>query len=115
MCDLCFLVLSSTILLLKTGFFGSSAGKESACNAGDPGSIPGSGRSAGEGKGYRLQDSGLENSMDCLVHGIPKSWTQLASFYQSLPVYPRQSPLYFLSPRKVMLHSICRYCLTYST
>ena len=45
---------------------GSSAGKESACNAGDPGLIPGSGRSAGEGTGYSLQYSGLENSMDCI-------------------------------------------------
>jgi len=41
-------------------------GKESACNAGDPSSIPGSGRSPGEGKGYPLQYSGLENSMDCM-------------------------------------------------
>ena len=46
------------------GFPDSSAGKESACNAGDPGSIPGSGRSPGEGKGYPLQYSSLENSMD---------------------------------------------------
>ena len=43
----------------------SSAGKESACNVGDLGSISGSGRSPGEGKGYPLQCSGLENSMDC--------------------------------------------------
>ena len=86
----------------NTGFPGGSAGKESACNAGDPGSIPGSGRSPGEGvgyplqyswaslvaqlvknlpaipglgrypgegKSYPLQFSGLENSMDCIVHG----------------------------------------------
>ena len=46
------------------GFHGSSAGKESTCNAGDPGSISGSGRSSGEGKGYPLQYSGLEDSMD---------------------------------------------------
>ena len=46
-----------------------SAGKESACNAGDLGSIPGLRRSPGEGKGYPLQYSGLENSMDCIVHG----------------------------------------------
>ena len=46
------------------GFPGSSAGKESACNSGDPSSIPGSGRSPGEGNGYPLQYSGLENSMD---------------------------------------------------
>ena len=52
------------------GFPHSSAGKESACNAGDPGLIPGSERSAGEGIGYPLQDSGLENSMDCIVQGV---------------------------------------------
>ena len=57
------------------GLPGGSAGKESACNAGDPGSIPGLGRSPGEGKGYPLQDSGLENSMDCIVHGVAKSRT----------------------------------------
>ena len=47
-------------------WFNSSVGKESACNAGGPGSIPGSGRSPGKGKGYPLQYSGLENSMDCM-------------------------------------------------
>ena len=57
------------------GFPDSSFGKESACNAGDPGSIPGLGRSPGEGKGYPLQYSGLENSKDCIVHGVAKSWT----------------------------------------
>ena len=54
------------------GFPGGSAGKESACNAGVLGSIPGLGRSPGEGKGYPLQYSGLENSMDCIVHGVAK-------------------------------------------
>ena len=53
----------------------SSVGKESSCNAGDPGSIPGSGRSSGEGFSYPLQYSGLENFMDCLVHGVIKSQT----------------------------------------
>ena len=48
------------------GFLCGSAGKESACNVGDLGSIPGLGRSPGEGKGYPLQYSGLENSMDCI-------------------------------------------------
>ena len=57
------------------GFPGSSAGKQSACNAGDLGLIPGSGRSADEGNGYPLQYSGLENSTDCVVHGVTKSWT----------------------------------------
>ena len=55
------------------GFPCGSAGKESACNAGDLGSIPGLGRSPGEGKGYPLQYSGLKNSMDCIVCGITKS------------------------------------------
>ena len=50
-----------------------SAGKESTCNAGDPGWIPGLGISTGEGKGYPLQYSGLENSMGCIVHGVAKS------------------------------------------
>ena len=54
------------------GFLGSSAGKESACNAGDRGSSPGSGRSTGEGKGYPFQYSGLENSVDCIVHWVAK-------------------------------------------
>ena len=63
------------------GVPGDSVGKESACNAGDPGSIPGSGRSPGEGKGYPLQYSGLENSMDCIVLGVAKSWTRLSDFH----------------------------------
>ena len=54
------------------GFPGGSAGKESACNAGNLGLIPGLGRSHGEGKGYPLQYSGLENSMDCIVHGVAR-------------------------------------------
>ena len=49
---------------------GCSAGKESACNVGDLGSIPGLGRSLGEGKGYPLQYSGLENPINCIVHGV---------------------------------------------
>jgi len=60
---------------LLTGFPGGSAGKESACNIGDLGSIPGLGRSPGEGNGYPLQNSGLENSRDCIVHGVTKSHT----------------------------------------
>ena len=57
------------------GFPDSLVGKESACNAGDPGSIPGSGRSTDKGIGYPLQYSGLENSMDCGVYGLAKSRT----------------------------------------
>ena len=52
-----------------------SAGKEATCSAADLGSIPGLGRSPGEGKGYPLQYSGLENSMNCIVHGLAKSRT----------------------------------------
>ena len=63
------------------GFPCGSAGKESTCNAGDLGSIPGLGRSPGEGNGYSLQYSGLENSMDCIVHGIAKSQTWLNDFH----------------------------------
>ena len=63
------------------GFHGGSDGKESACNSGDLGSIPGLGRSPGEGKGYPLQYSGLENSMDSRVHGVAKSRTQLCNFH----------------------------------
>ena len=66
--------------VLYLGFPGGSDGKESACNTGDPGSIPGSGRSLGEWNGNPLQYSCLENSMDrgaheATVHGVPKSWT----------------------------------------
>ena len=58
-----------------SGFSSGSAGKESSHNAGDLGSIPGLGKSPGEGKGYPFQYCGLENSMDCIVHGAAKSWT----------------------------------------
>jgi len=58
-----------------------SLGKESTCNVGDLGSIPGLGRSPGEGKGYPLQYSGLENSMNHTVHGLTKSQTQLSDFH----------------------------------
>ena len=63
------------------GFPGGSAGKESTCSTGVLGSIPGLGRSPGEGKGYPLQCSGLENSMDCVVYGVAKSRTQLSDFH----------------------------------
>ena len=67
---------------MSYGFPGGLDGKEFACNAGDPGSIPGLGSSPGEGNGNTLQYSCLENSMDrggwlATVHGITKSWAQL--------------------------------------
>ena len=65
------------------GFPGGSDSKEPACNAGDPGSISGSGRSPGVGNGNPFQYSCLENSTDrgawwATVHGVPKRWTQLS-------------------------------------
>ena len=58
-----------------------SAGKESAYNAGDLGSMLGLGRSPGERKGYPFQNSGLENSMNCIVHVVTKSQTWLSDFH----------------------------------
>ena len=62
-------------------FPGGSEGRESACNAGNLGLIPVLGRFPGEGKGYPLQGSALENSMDYAVHGVTKSWTRLSNFH----------------------------------
>ena len=69
--------------MLYMGFPDGSDGKESACNVGDPGLIPWLGRSPGEGNGYLLQYSCLENSMDrgawkATVHGVAKSLTRLS-------------------------------------
>ena len=69
---------------MNRGFPHSSVGKESAYNAGDPGLIPGSGRSPGEGNGNPLQDSCLENSMNrgawqATLHGVAKSQIQLTN------------------------------------
>ena len=68
------------ILPCSSGFPCGSAGEESACNAGDLDSIPELGRSLGEGKGYPLQYSGLENSMD-YTRGVTKSQTRLSDFH----------------------------------
>ena len=65
-------------VIIRGGLTCSSSDKESTCNVRDLGSIPGLGRSPGEGKGYPLWYSGLENSMDCVVHEVSKSWTQLS-------------------------------------
>ena len=73
-CGLCGCVFIYIYIYIHRLPFGS-AGKESACNAGDLDLIPELGRSPGEGKGYPLQYSGLENSMDCIVHGVKNSQT----------------------------------------
>ena len=72
------------------GFPSDSAGKESTCNAGDLGLIPGLGRSPGEGKGHPLQYSGLENSIDSIVHRVAKSQIHWVTFTSNLVVviYP---------------------------
>ena len=78
----CFTLEQKTDLLtalgLRWGFPDSSVGQESTCNVGDLGLIPGLGR---KGKGYPLQYSGLENSMDCIVYGVAKSQTPLSNFH----------------------------------
>ena len=89
----------------KTGL----TGKECACNVGDLGLIPGLGRSPGEGKGYPLQYSGLQNSMDCIVHGVTESDTteclSLSRDYLSLQLKPfLQDPC--LIPRVVEFRRI---------
>ena len=91
-------LLLGLVRCIKPGFPGGSDGKEPACNAGDPGLIPGLGRSPGEGTGYPLQYFCLENSMDrgawwATVHGVAKSWTLLSNFH----FYPRLYH-YWLSP-----------------
>ena len=68
----------------ELSFACGSAGKESARSAEDLGLIPRLGRSPGERKGYPLQYSGLENSMGCIVHGVPKSRIRLSDFLFSL-------------------------------
>ena len=72
-------------IILSMGFPGASNGKESACNAGDLGSVPGLRRCPGEGKRYPLQDSGLENPMDCRGHGVVKSQTGPSDFHFHAP------------------------------
>ena len=92
----CEIIIRITMLALNSiycvphiiwGFPCGSAGRESACNAGDLGSIPGLGRFPGEGKGYPLLYSGLENSMDCIVYGVAKSQTWLSNFHFHILFY----------------------------
>ena len=83
--------------------------QESTCNMGDLGLIPGLGRSPGEGNSYPVQYSGLENSMDCIVHGVIKSWTQLSDFhFQEYPIFMFRSsqpwPWLILSQPKLVSH-----------
>ena len=70
---------------LSLGLPAGSDGKESTCNVGDLASIPGLGRSPGEGKGYPFYYSGLENSMDCIVHRVAKCQTRLSELHFCTP------------------------------
>ena len=95
----------------KKGFPCGSAGKEFACNAGDLGLIPGLGRSLflGEGKGYPLQYSGLENSMDCIVHGVAKSRTRLSDFH----FHFHKKPFFSLTTSYVCGHTYASHMCLY--
>ena len=91
-------------------FPGGSDGKESACNAGNPGSIPGSGRFPGEGNGNPLQYSCLENFMGrgawwTTVHGVSKSRTQLSDWHFYFHVYTH-SHVYMYTFQKMKVNKI---------
>ena len=98
------------------GFPCVSAGKESACNVGNLDLIPGLGRSPGKGKGYQPQYSGLENSMDYIVHGVAKSWTRLSNFHfgsvtQSCPTFCH--PMDCSTPGLPVHHQLLQFTQTH--
>ena len=101
-------LLKMWMTILYTGFLCDSAGKESTCNAGELGLIPGLGRSPGEWKGYPLQYSGLENSMDCIdmeLWRVRHDWvTFTCRLYTcnilATPWQPCQAPCPWDSPGK---------------
>ena len=97
------------------GFPCGLAGKESTCNAGDLGSIPGLERSPGEGKGYPLQYSGLENSMDYIIHGIKsqKSRTWLSNFHWILLL--TYLTVFLPVPRLFISVFLCFYLMVWNT
>ena len=100
--------------LFYWGFPGGSEGKASAYIAGDLGSIPGLGRSPGEGNGYPLQYSGLENSMDrrawrATVHRVSKNQTRLSNFHFPLSLFTPQP----LKLKKLKLNSSMKTCKTF--
>jgi len=87
--------LPTTVFL---GFLCGSAGKEFAYNVGDLGSIPGLGKSPGEGNSYPLQYSGLENSMDCIVHGVAESDTTERLSFSLTTIMDTSTKSYFPYP-----------------
>ena len=99
--------------MIHLGFPCGSASKESTCNVGALSSIPGLRRSPGEGKGYPLQYSGLENSTDCIVHGVARvrhNWATFTSLEHSLAL-PLGGALPFLGTgMKIELFQSCGHC-----
>ena len=100
------------IVSFSKGFPGGSDGKASACNVGDPGSIPGSRRSPGEGNGNPLQYSCLENSMDggdwyATVHGVTKNRTRQGDFtvLYVISVFYLYDPLIHMKARIILNHA----------
>ena len=89
------------------GFPCDSDGKESTCNAGDLDSIPGLGRSPEEGKGYPFQYSGLENSMDCIVHGVSKSQTQLSDWTELIFHFWTRQLDFFITSVSLFFMFVC--------
>ena len=90
-----------TVYSIHLDFLCGSAGKESACNVGDLGSIPGLGRSPGEGKGFPLQYSGLQNSKDCIVHGFQRVGPWLSKFHSiHFAYFKRHNTFLHLSVKK---------------
>ena len=94
------------------GLTASQAGKQSACSAGGLGLIPGLGRSPRERKGYPLQYSGLENSMDCIVHGVAKSQIRLNDFHSLSHLSPLHRPR-FRKKTKIFPTLQCHMYLTW--
>ena len=97
-------------LFSQLGFLDGSDGKESACNAGDLGSIPGLGRCPGEGNGYSLQCSCLENPMDrgawwATLHRVTKSWTERLTLSVSFYFHNDVDSLKKITPEWVFLPS----------
>ena len=90
------------------GFPCASAGRESAHSVGDLGSVPGLGRSLGEGKGYPLHHSGLENTMGCTVHEVKKSQTQLSNFHFHLA-----NTIVISAPEERFTASTAKFCRTH--
>ena len=92
------------------GFPGGSDSKKSTCNAGDLVSIPGLGRSPGGGHGNSFQCSCLENSMDCIVHGVAKSQTRLSDlhFFSSLPSPAIDQTTVYLKQNKALFANLVK-------